>query len=172
MKAVDWDCDGVIESSPVSQDLARDSTGHWCASSGAKSALVDFNDWAHLVDNAKTKKPEDLTYLPTHPEVTWEQRQWIVAHDRSFRQPPIQIEPCIAARMLWAVPGNVGLGGGWCSNPFIGFAQVYDNAWEGDVLFLKYGVYDVNAPTVLLTKRMVITATSNALIRPVGKDGD
>jgi hypothetical protein len=172
MHAVDWDCDGAIEFGAVSQDLARDSTGHWCFSTGTRSVLVDFNEWASIQDYAKTASEKELERLPTAHCVTLEERQEIAAKDPLFRQPPIQVEPCVASRMIWAVPWIGGVGGGWCSDPFLGFVQAYNSAWAKDVLYLRYGEYNIAAPSMLLNKRMVITATSGAVIRPTGKSGD
>ena len=55
-------------------------------------------------------------------------------------------------------------------SPFMGFSQAYNAAWAGDIIYVKYGAYDVAASTILMTKRMIITATSSAVIRPVGKN--
>jgi len=168
-RKVDWNCSGYINSNLVVQDLARDSLGGWCLSSGTRSALNDHNDWASIEDVTCLKSPEELNDVKVVSCITYEEFQQFKAEHPRFRSPVLEIEPCVANRMLWAIPSTVGTGGGWCDNPFRGFVQAYNSAWEGDILYLKYGTYDVNAPSVLLTKRMIITATDNALVRATGK---
>jgi hypothetical protein len=169
MKKLDWDCDGVIESGSVVQDTDSATLSNWCSATGPLSLLSDYNDWASIRDNTCGKSPEELDNLPIIECITYEEHQQYMAEHRDFRQPPLEIEPCNSNRMLWAIPAIGGTGGGWCGNPFLGFMQAYNAAWAGDIIYLKYGTYNVNASSILMTKRMIITATSSALIKPVGK---
>jgi hypothetical protein len=43
IQAVDWDCDGVLDTSPVSQALDELP---WCGTIGFIEVLTDFDDWA------------------------------------------------------------------------------------------------------------------------------
>jgi hypothetical protein len=169
MKKLDWDCNGFVESDSTVQDLDRDSLEQWCLSMGRLSYLNDYNDWASIQDNTCPKSPQELENLPTISCITYEEKQQFLSAHRGFRPPDVEVEPCNSNRMLWAIPTLGTPGGGWCGSPFRGFTQAYNAAWEGDIIYLKYGVYDVASPTMLLDKRMIITATHNALIRPVGK---
>jgi hypothetical protein len=49
-KAVDWDCDGVIEAS-VAKDIQG---GSWCSASGTRAVLGDFDNWSDLADKIST----------------------------------------------------------------------------------------------------------------------
>jgi len=168
LKNIDWDCDSVVEGGLVSQDLARDSLGHWCISSGRMGFLHDYNDWAAIRDNTCAKSLEELNNVPEISCVTFEeQRQYLQAH-RGTRQPPLAIEPCVQGRMIFAIPSFDGWGSGWCDSPFRGVAQAHDNALPGDILYLKYGDYNEPTGSLLLTNRMLITTTHRAVIRPVG----
>ena len=173
MKKLDWDCNGAIEFDSVVQDLDGDTLGGWCISMGRLSYLNDYNDWAGIQDNTCPKDPQELDNLPEISCITYEEHQQYLAEQRGVRvQPELAVEPCNANRMLWAVPTPGTWGGGWCNNPYNGFTQAYNAAWAGDIIYLKYGVYNVASPTILLDKRMIITATHSALIRPVGKGGE
>lgn len=170
MKKLDWDCDGTIEAGTVAEDLDRDSLGQWCITDGALSVLNDYYDWAVIRDYACLKSPQELENVPTISCISYEEHQQFIAGQRSFRQPPIEVEPCINNRMRFVVPGYSTEDNGKCLYPHVGVTNAHLFANPGDILFLKYGTYDEPGASLLLNKRMVITATSNALIRPVGKD--
>ena len=49
MTELDWDCDGVIESSVV-QDIT--DRGSWCGATGNRTSVSDYNEWANLSPGA------------------------------------------------------------------------------------------------------------------------
>jgi hypothetical protein len=59
---VDWDCDGTIDASPVSQDLGE---YFWCSATGALSVLTDYDDWDNIEDVTASKflPPDDQTEI-------------------------------------------------------------------------------------------------------------
>ena len=169
MKAVDWNCNGHIDYSFVDHDLARDSTGGWCLSNGTRSALLDFNEWNNIEDNARKKSPAELQNLPVSECVTLEERNEFFAKHASLSEPDLQVEPCVVNEPVWAAPGNGFYATGVCGDPYIGFLVGYAAAPAGDILYLRYGSYDVDVPSILLNKPLIITTTHTAVIRPVGK---
>ena len=171
MKKLDWDCDGVIETGTVAQDLGRDSLDHWCASSGLMSLLTDYNEWDSIRDYTCLKSRQELDDVPIISCITYEEHQQFMAKSSDLRQPPVEVEPCVNNRMRFVVPGFSPFGSGICDDPYDGLVHAHLLADPGDILFLKCGTYNEPVESLLLNKRMIITATSNAVIRPVGKGG-
>lgn len=171
-RKIDWDCSGYINSGTVAQDLNKDTLGHWCESSGDRGYLYDHNDWAHYEDQTCLWDQKAASEIHEISCITYEEFDQFKKEHPEFRAPPVEIEPCNGNRMIFAVPSIGGSGQGYCDSPYKGFMQGYNSAWSGDILYLKYGVYNVASPTIFLNKRMIITATDAALIRPVGKGAE
>jgi hypothetical protein len=86
--AVDWDCDGSIDASPVAQDLNQ---GNWCSASGSLTVLTDYDDWAHI--HARARSPEGVWPVEeSEPCITAEEARALL---RACVQPtPTAAEPC------------------------------------------------------------------------------
>jgi hypothetical protein len=169
LRKVDWNCNGYINAGTVVEDLDKDSLGHWCLKDGDRRRLYDHPDWDHYGDytcGKNQKAPEEINEISC---ITYEEFQQFTKENPEFRTPPVEIEPCINNRMIFAVPSLGGVGLGYCESPYSGFMQGYNSAWAGDILYLMYGVYDTGVQSLLLNKRMIITATDGALIRALKK---
>ncbi len=89
---VDWNCNGVIDVAPVSQDL-RDQ--NWCFSSSTLQTLTDFDDWDNLVDVTLLKRStlEQSEEIATC--LTWEEAEQMHKSGDAVCDPPIvEVEEC------------------------------------------------------------------------------
>jgi len=158
----DWDCDGVLESS-VAQDTSESSSSDppWCDSTGNRTSVRDYNEWANLEDGASMAfdmRPEVQERLRLRQERLEREpcitaRDWAVLEQRlglrsngCSRQP--SVEPCISARNVY-VGGPAFFEIGTCRLPFLGVRKAHDFSPPASVFFLQPGVYDETGVLIL-----------------------
>lgn len=88
---VDWNCNGIIDASPVSHDL-RDF--NWCGSSSTLQTLTDYDDWDNLNDVTLLKRSSISQSEEVAVCLSWDE----VQKDKSSRgvcdPPTVMVEPC------------------------------------------------------------------------------
>jgi hypothetical protein len=164
--AVDFDCDGVVESGLISPDLKPVADNSWCTATTGLQTLSDYNEWANISDNAAVFTKSQLENLPEISCVeieNWEEQSKRVG---DCAIPALTVEPCVSREIYFAIPTASPFEFGICLLPYEGVLSAQDKMPAGSVLYLKYGTYSETGSTVLLNKRMILTASSTAVIRP------
>jgi hypothetical protein len=159
MAPVDWNCNGVIDSSLVSASI--DAAGTWCGASIANLDLLpDVDEWSIIHDPTLFASPEQLVNMPVCKCITAQQAE-IMAAAFPCSQPTPASEGCIQARMIYLhFPGNADADG-TCSKPYGTPAQVQLIAPAGSHLFLDPGDYHEGRP-VTYNKPVTIFANVGA----------
>lgn len=151
MTAVDWNCDGVLNTG-VAHDINGGKSG-WCSSTGSLSWIDDTDEWAKIAD------PEGVSGREVSREIgciTWDEWQEVqreIARLRGCSQPALTVEPCLSGRNVYIGPFT-GPASGECDYPYFYLQQAHNLAPEHSVFFLKPGTYHDTAyyGTVVLDK--------------------
>jgi len=112
-KAVDWNCNGSIQSSVAADLQAQD----WCQADGSRSLLTDFDNWSDLrpfirTANSPLNIADDQPTQSSEPCMSWEEHRPV--HDRiqALREadllPPSQVRERDAGSLAaaqWATRG-------------------------------------------------------------------
>lgn len=154
---VDWNCNSVIDSLPVNQDLSnsRNTSGNfWCGLNGPRTFLRDYDEWANIRDvtfSSKTSRSEPERVFSC---ITAEEVQTLAEAAGGCPQPTISNEACISNRMLYVRKGASGIQFGTCRNPFstINFANLVSS--DGDYIFVSPGNYN---EALTISKRLLIS---------------
>ncbi len=103
--AVDWNCNGVIDATPVAHELGTNNNGgstrDWCLATGLPSVLLDYDDWSNITDVTFLSSTNALRNRPTISCITADEALspalseagvWppLCFNDR----PPVAVEPC------------------------------------------------------------------------------
>lgn len=170
MVSVDWNCDGKI-SGVVSACI--DAAGNWCGVTNAdRNILPDMNEWANLQDVtwfSAASMAANAQFPPTVVSciTAEESRRYQKAVGPKALQPPLTLEPCVSAKMLYLTPNTVAGGDGRCVNPFTGFGLAQSAATDGSHLFCLPGTYTLDAGPLVLNKPMTIFCNiGSATIKP------
>jgi len=163
---VDWDCDGTVENGLVAHDIKPVADNDWCTATGGLHVLSDYNEWANISDNTLRATKQQLENLPEISCVSID--EWTAKRnaDGYCAIPALVSEPCVAQQFYYAIPGTSPLELGICSFPYSGILSAQSKMPAGSYLYLRYGTYTEGGPSLVLNKRMVVTATSTAIIRP------
>jgi hypothetical protein len=168
MCQTDWDCDGSIDPTLVSQDL--DTMFIWCNSLGPVSILRDNNDWTRISDKARYHKlhPEEEVEIVTC--ITLDEHKRMMDKN-PFNcpnpQPTLTVEPCVSQLMIWADPAYTGGGEeGTGLRPYDTLMEAYDAAPESSVIYLQPGTYTEGGMPVVLDKPVFITGPGGAVVDP------
>ncbi len=183
MRAVDWDCDGVVDSSTVSKDL--DDERNFCTQGTGNTFLDDWDDWANIVDNTDNVFVyTDAVPLELASCITFDQAQAVnsVFDPAAFgdaplpnpspcwtssTQPFLIVESCKSGRMIWldAVHNGAGVFGTG-SDPYKSFAVGVAVAPPGSQLYLQPGTFTNNGNTIVLDKPLTVTGVGSSYVDP------
>lgn len=167
IKKVDWNCDGDVEDTVVTQDLSNDSNSSgWCSANGTKSTLTDYDEWANIRDVtgpllAKTQAVQQMSKV-TFSCITYEEAQQIAALISACPQPVVVNEGCTDDMMYYIRNGVGGAQTGTCSDPFPGIQSAYNNASNGDILLFAPGNYP--ATNITLSKKITLAGPGSIII--------
>ncbi len=144
MTSVDWNCNGTLQAS-VAQDINGGNAG-WCGSTGNRTNLYDYNEWATISDPALTPlvPPEEVSCI------TFD--EWQTVHNSFLggaSAPTLVVEPCIAGRNVFI--GSSIVAAGTCTFPYTSVQAAHNAAPNNSVFFFKPGTYD-EAGVVTLNK--------------------
>ncbi len=89
---VDWNCNGIIDDGPVSQDLRNP---FWCSSSSTLQVLNDYDDWDNLTDVTLFKSGHIHQSEEVAECITYEEVQAMRAAKADVCDEPIvEVEDC------------------------------------------------------------------------------
>ncbi len=80
-RAVDWDCDSVIEAS-VAKDLQASS---WCAATLGRTTITDYDNWSDIAPNIRSPEVLRRQPGPAEPCISWEAFQPLHARLEQLR---------------------------------------------------------------------------------------
>jgi hypothetical protein len=161
IRAIDWDCDGTIESGTVAKDLDGQP---WCSAAGATTLLLDKNDWAALVDNAATGRLPVSTYVPCITAEESEHFRRMSPSSCTGAVPTLFTEACTVGEMIWIEPGWTGSEDGRGAAPYNTFLEGYNVAPNGSVLYLQSGNLNMGGSLVTLSKPVTLAGPGGATI--------
>lgn len=171
--AVDWDCDGVLDTSPVNQDL--DSNRRWCTTGNGVGVLRDYDDWANIVDY--TYSPAVVADTTTHKNVPCMNVTDLVdAQAKAFQDPSLcpgstptlVTEACIPQTMMaWVDPSAVGVfPDGAANTPYQDLIEAVTNTPSGSVLYLQAGTYANGGSSIVIDTPRVLAGPGGAVVDP------
>ena len=146
MVQTDWNCNGSMQSS-VAQDINGSNSG-WCAATGNRSFLADYNEWNAISDpGALAGEPIEYSCITADE---WAQVQQEIALAGGGPQPALEVEGCQPGR-------NVFIGdfflvqAGTCTFPYTSVQTAHNAAPAHSAFFLMPGAYNA-AGVVTLDK--------------------
>jgi len=166
--AVDWDCNGTIDSDDKTFDI--DDASDWCTHPGGFAQVYDHDDWASIVDF--TDNPE-LVAGPADYETCMTKKEFddlLLALDNPSDctgSPELVNESCQQGSMIFVDPSATGNGGGTGDNPFqnINFALVFSQ--HDSVFYLQPGTHTSSAGAPLVVDfEAVFAGPGGAVIDP------
>jgi hypothetical protein len=168
VRAVDWNCDGVIDPAPKVVDV--DTASDWCSAGGGVGTVYDYDDWSNIVSNADDPRVvNDLIDVPVRTCITAEEAQSQLDDPGSCPapQPTLFTEPCVSADMVWVDPTNTGtaIGTGQYPLRFLDVGLAFFP--EGSVFYLQPGTQvTFAAGPLVISKPAVLAGPGGAVIDP------
>ena len=167
MQRVDFNCDDDTSDVGVLQDLGFRGAGFgssapWCGEADeSRTTLVDYNEWANLVDGAGMRSiPENDG--PTC--ITAEEWELVRATMGMRGGPPLVVEPCIGGRNCYLGPLFV-TESGTCTLPYDSAQQAHAAMPAGSVFYLTPMTYDESGTTLLNRRGVWSCNTGTARIQ-------
>lgn len=161
MRAVDWNCNGTV-GGVVSQDL-NDDAGGWCNATSGLQTLSDFDEWANIRDNTRSRTTP-LDNLPISTCISAEE----IRKRRSSRgwcpQPSAVPEACVLGLAQYISTDGSPSELGTCNAPFASVENANQTANPGSIIFATPGTYNETTP-LILDNNIILTSTGSAVIR-------
>lgn len=170
---VDFDCDGVVDSSTVNRDI--DSDDSWCDTGNGMGILRDHDDWANIVDytflaavSADTTKHVSESCMTVAEHVAAQLKGLQDPSSCPGSTPTLSAEACISSQaMAWVDPSAVGaLPDGSGSNPFRDLADALAITPEGSVLYLQAGTHANGGVPIVIDTPRVLEGPGGAVVDP------
>jgi hypothetical protein len=158
MSSVDWNCNSSLQN-PVAQDVNGGNSG-WCGSTGNRTNLSDFNEWAVITDPSLTPlAPPEVVSCITFEE--WQEVQSQIAG--AGTQPALSVESCFGGRNVFI--GATIASAGTCTFPYSSVRTAHDLSPNNSVFFFKPGVYDETGVLTLDKPGLYMSNVGTAEVR-------
>ena len=159
MQDTDWNCNGTLTTG-VAQDI-NGNNGGWCASTGNRTTLTDYNEWSNIADPLTSfTDGVDIACITAEE---WAEVQNEMLALGTGTQPDLVVEPCIG-RNYFLLPGSGGSSGS-CGSPLGSVKTAHVNAPNDSAFFLRPGVYNETGVTLLTKPGVYMANLGTAEIR-------
>lgn len=142
MMPVDWNCNGILESSVAKDISSLGSDGNWCSANGNLSFVSDENDWGDIHDVEMRRMRGSLPPPREEPCITAE--EWNeVKQEMNLRggcRPPSPTLIACVANNYFVGPFNI-YQAGTCDSPYLLPSIAQDAALPESAIFVKPGTY-------------------------------
>jgi len=167
-RSVDWDCENGI-GGYVAHDLSStsDTTGSdWCVKEGSQETIADYDEWANIVDVAKSMKASELVGMETVECISYEEIEQYKDKALDCSRPTLTTENCVAGEVYFvhfnASPGGTGA---WI-DMMGSVAEAQNAATPGSALVLYPGDHDEGGSGgVVLNQPIKLYSATSAVIK-------
>lgn len=151
MRAVDWNCDGSLDTG-VAQDINGNKNG-WCGSVSTLSLVDDHNEWAHISDPSRNASEGEVEVISCITLEEWRDVQQETAIRGVCPQPTLTTEGCLGGKNVY-VGQATAFPSGSCNRTWASVQAAHDLSPPNSVFFLKPGTYNDTSTngTVVLDK--------------------
>jgi hypothetical protein len=164
MKAVDWNCDTVLQTS-IAKDLSSDGPT-WCSNTGSLDLLLDVDEWSNIHDTTADKALAKNIQPVLTPCITSDEMEQQRRNKAVCAQPTLATESCLSAETVYVDPTWSSGSTGWCEFPYQSVNAAASSAPSNSALFLRPGTYsESGSGSLVVNQDVILYAPKSAVIR-------